>query len=174
MPTQRYKRAGSNAKAPSEVVTLGMVAQAAGVSPSTVSRILNGTAAVHEAKRAAVEAAVQRLGYVPNPVARGLAGGRTLSVGVVTHAIDSPFYGVALRGIEETLDRVGYSALFVSGQWNAQEEARAIEVLRSRRVDGIIVLSGRLGDAALRQVAKALPVVVTGRAIKAPNLVGSS
>ena len=171
MPTQRYKRAGSNAKAPSEVVTLGMVAQAAGVSPSTVSRILNGTAAVHEAKRAAVEAAVQRLGYVPNPVARGLAGGRTLSVGVVTHAIDSPFYGVALRGIEETLDRVGYSALFVSGQWNAQEEARAIEVLRSRRVDGIIVLSGRLGDAALRQVAKALPVVVTGRAIKAPNLV---
>ena len=62
MPTQRYKRAGSNAKAPSEVVTLGMVAQAAGVSPSTVSRILNGTSAVHEAKRAAVEAAVQRLG----------------------------------------------------------------------------------------------------------------
>jgi LacI family transcriptional regulator len=136
-----------------------------------VSRILNGTAAVHEAKRAAVEAAVQRLGYVPNPVARGLAGGRTLSVGVVTHAIDSPFYGVALRGIEEALDRVGYSALFVSGQWNAQEEARAIEVLRSRRVDGIIVLTGRLADAALRQVAKALPVVVTGRAIKAPNLV---
>jgi LacI family transcriptional regulator len=100
-----------------------------------------------------------------------LAGGRTLSVGVVTHAIDSPFYGVALRGIEEALDRVGYSALFVSGQWNAAEEARAIEVLRSRRVDGIIVLTGRLGDTALRSVAKVLPVVVTGRAIKAPNLV---
>ena len=153
------------------VVTLGMVAQAAGVSPSTVSRILNGTAAVQDGKRAAVEEAVKRLGYVPNPVARGLAGGRTLSVGVVTHAIDSPFYGVALRGIEEALDRAGYSALFVSGEWNATEEARAIEVLRSRRVDGIIVLTGRLGDTALRGVAKALPVVVTGRAIKAPNLV---
>jgi LacI family transcriptional regulator len=171
MPTQQHKRAGSNAAPAGGVVTLGMVAQAAGVSPSTVSRILNGTAAVHEGKRAAVEEAVKRLGYVPNPVARGLAGGRTLSVGVVTHAIDSPFYGVALRGIEEALDRAGYSALFVSGQWNAAEEARAIEVLRSRRVDGIIVLTGRLGDPALRQVAKALPVVVTGRAIKAPNLV---
>jgi len=171
MTTQQFNRGGSTGVPSSGVVTLGMVAQAAGVSPSTVSRILNGTAAVNDVKRAAVEEAVKRLGYVPNPVARGLAGGRTLSVGVVTHAIDSPFYGVALRGIEEALDRAGYSALFVSGQWNAAEEARAIEVLRSRRVDGIIVLTGRLGDAALRQIAKALPVVVTGRAIKAPNLV---
>ena len=49
-------------------------------------------------KRQAVEQAIAQLGFVPNPVARGLAGGRTLSVGVVTQAIDSPFYGVALRG----------------------------------------------------------------------------
>ena len=148
-----------------------MVAQAAGVSPSTVSRILNGTAAVHAAKRQAVDDAIKRLGFVPNPVARGLAGGRTLSVGVVTQAIDSPFYGIALRGIEDELDRAGYSALFVSGHWNAAEEARCIDVLRSRRVDGIIVLTGRLSDAALRSCAKELPVVVTGRRLKAPNLV---
>ena len=148
-----------------------MVAQAAGVSPSTVSRILNGTAAVHAAKRQAVDDAIKRLGFVPNPVARGLAGGRTLSVGVVTQAIDSPFYGIALRGIEDELDRAGYSALFVSGHWNAAEEARCIDVLRSRRVDGIIVLTGRLSDAALRSCAKELPVVVTGRKLKAPNLV---
>ena len=147
-----------------------MVAQAAGVSPSTVSRILNGTAAVHAAKRQAVDDAIKRLGFVPNPVARGLAGGRTLSVGVVTQAIDSPFYGIALRGIEDELDRAGYSALFVSGHWNAAEEARCIDVLRSRRVDGIIVLTGRLSDAALRSCAKELPVVVTGRRLKAPNL----
>jgi len=147
-----------------------MVAQAAGVSPSTVSRILNGTAAVHEAKRQAVDDAIKRLGFIPNPMARGLAGGRTLSVGVVTQSIDSPFYGVALRGIEDELDHAGYSALFVSGHWNADEEARCVENLRARRVDGIIVLTGRLSDAALRGYAKAQPVVVTGRALKAPNL----
>ena len=147
-----------------------MVALAAGVSPSTVSRILNGTAAVDDGKRQAVDDAIKRLGFVPNPVARGLAGGRTLSVGVVTQSIDSPFYGVALRGIEEQLDRAGYSALFVSGHWNATEEARCVDTLRSRRVDGIIVLTGRLSDAALRTVAKALPVVVTGRSLRAPNL----
>jgi LacI family transcriptional regulator len=155
-------------------VTLEMVAQAAGVSPSTVSRILNGTAVVSADKRQAVDHAVATLGFVPNPVARGLAGGRTLSVGVVTQTIDSPFFGGALRGIESELSAAGYSPLFVSGQWNATQEARCIEVLRSRRVDGIIVLAGRLGDAALAAVARHVPVVVTGRSLKAPGLLSLS
>ncbi len=151
-------------------VTLEMVALRAGVSPSTVSRILNGTAVVSDEKRRSVDAAIADLGFVPNPVARGLAGGRTLSVGVVTQTIDSPFYGVALRGVEEALSRAGYSPLFVSGHFDAAVEARCIEVLRSRRVDGIIVLDGQLGAQALRAHAKALPMVVTGRRLKAPNV----
>jgi LacI family transcriptional regulator len=152
------------------VVKLEMVAEAAGVSASTVSRILNGTAVVSDAKKQAVDEAIARLGFVPNPVARGLAGGRTLSIGVVTQSIDSPFYGAALRGIEEELSSSGYSPLFVSGHWSAEAEARCIETLRSRRVDGIIVLTGRLSDQALRACAKALPVVATGRTLKAPGL----
>ena len=152
------------------VKTLEMVAREAGVSPSTVSRILNGTAVVSQAKKQAVDDAIARLGFVPNPMARGLAGGRTFSVGVVTQAIDSPFYGAALRGIEDELDPVGYSPLFVSGHWNAATEARCIDVLRSRRVDGIIVLTGRLTDAALQECASQLPVVVTGRTVTGPGL----
>ncbi len=151
-------------------VTLEMVAAAAGVSPSTVSRILNGTAVVSDDKRTAVDDAIARLGFVPNPVARGLAGGRTLSVGVVTQAIDSPFYGGSMRGIEDELTRAGYSPLFVSGHWSAANEARCIDTLRSRRVDGIIVLTGRLSDAALAAHARQQPVVVTGRSLKAPGL----
>jgi LacI family transcriptional regulator len=147
-----------------------MVAERAGVSPSTVSRILNGTAVVSDDKRAAVDQAIAELGYVPNPVARGLAGGRTMSVGVLTQAIDSPFYGAALRGIEDALAPAGYSPLFTSGHWHAEQEMRAIEVLRSRRVDGLIVLEGRLSDVALRSLARQLPVVVTGRDLRAANL----
>jgi LacI family transcriptional regulator len=154
----------------SRTVTLEQVARHAGVSPSTVSRILNGTAVVSDDKKQAVQEAIRTLGFVPNPVARGLAGGRTLSIGVVTQAIDSPFYGAALRGIEDTLGAAGYSPLFVSGHWRADEEARCIEVLRARRVDGLIVLTGRLSDAALRALARQLPVVVTGRTLKAPGL----
>lgn len=168
-PPARTRSRASRTTASGQV-TLEMVAQAAGVSPSTVSRILNGTAAVTDDKRRAVDEAIARLGFVPNPVARGLAGGRTLSVGVVTQAIDSPFYGVALRGIEDTLDKAGYSPLFVSGHWNALEEGRCIEMLRARRVDGIVVLDGRLADSALRACARALPLVVTGRVLKAANL----
>jgi LacI family transcriptional regulator len=151
-------------------VTIEMVAKAAGVSLSTVSRILNGTAGVRDAKRAAVDAAIAELGFVPNPMARGLAGGRTMSVGVVTQSIDSPFYGAALRGIEEALDPAGYHSVFVSGHWNAATEARCINMLRSRRVDGIIVLTGRLSDAALKACARKLPVVATGRMLEAPGL----
>lgn len=151
-------------------VTLEQVAAAAGVSASTVSRILNGTAIVSAHKRAAVDGVIARLGFAPNPMARGLAGGRTLSIGVVTQAIDSPFYGGSLRGIEDELDAAGYRPLFVSGHWDPVEEARCLDMLRSRRVDGVIVLTGRLSDAALRACAKQLPVVVTGRTLKARGL----
>lgn len=156
--------------ATSQKVTLGMVAKASGVSPSTVSRILNGTAVVSQEKREAIDRAIAELGFIPNPIARGLAGGRTFSIGVVTQALDSPFYGVALRGIEEVLTPLGYSPLFVSGEWNEKEEARCIEVLRSRMVDGMIILTGRLSDDALRQLSTTLPVVVTGRDLNAPGL----
>ena len=162
--------AGGKAGVRESPVKLEEVAQVAGVSPSTVSRILNGTAVVSELKKKAVDDAIQKLGFVPNPLARGLAGGRTLSIGVITQAIDSPFYGAALRGIEDELDPAGYCPLFVSGHWNAVAESRCIDVLRARRVDGIIILTGRLTDQALKNCARSVPVVVTGRTLKAPGL----
>lgn len=145
--------------------TLSMVAQAAGVSPSTVSRILNGTARVHAEKEAAVRAAIEQLGFSPNPVARGLAGGRTSSIGVLTQTVSSPFYGEAHLGIEAALRDEGYIPLFVSGHWVEAEERKALEELMSRRVDGLIVLAGRLSDRALHGYAKQVPMVVLGRQI---------
>lgn len=153
-----------------ETVTLQMVARAAGVSPSTVSRILNGTARVSPDKEQAVNEAIRRLGFVPNPVARGLAGGRTLSVGVLTQTISSPFYGEALRGIEDQLEPAGYIPIFVSGHWQEAEELRAMEALLSRRVDGVVVLAGRLPNAALARAAGQLPLVVVGRSMAGPQI----
>ncbi len=134
-PTPPKSSAKTTTTRPTGPVTIEMVAQLAGVSASTISRILNGTAVVSEVKQQAVKDAIAKLGYVPNPVARGLAGGRTYSIGVITQTIDSPFYGTSLRGIEEELDPVGYNPLFVSAHWDAATEARCIDVLRSRRVD---------------------------------------
>lgn len=150
--------------------TLSEVAERAGVSPSTVSRILNGTARVHEAKKAKVREAIAALNFRPDPSARSLAGGRAMSIGVLTQFIDSPFYGEAMRGIEDVLLKDGYAPLFVSGHWNEKEEGRRIDMLQDRKVDGIIVLSGRLTDDTLIEIARSLPVVVTGRRLAAPNL----
>ncbi len=146
-------------------VTLEMVAKEAGVSPSTVSRILNGTARVREAKVRAVEAAIAKLQFMPNPVARSLAGGKSMSVGVVTQAIDSPFYGVSLAGIEKGLLQAGYSPLFVSGHWREGDERRCVDHLLSRRVEGIILMTSRLPDQELINLARSVPLVVTGRRV---------
>ena len=146
-------------------VTLEMVAREAGVSPSTVSRILNGTARVRDSKVRAVEAAIAKLQFMPNPVARSLAGGKSMSVGVVTQAIDSPFYGVSLAAIEKGLLRAKYSPLFVSGHWREGDERRCVDHLLSRRVEGIILLTSRLPDAELINLARSVPLVVTGRRV---------
>ncbi|HET9975916.1 MAG TPA: LacI family DNA-binding transcriptional regulator [Burkholderiaceae bacterium] len=167
---RRQHRAPAAAPVGAPPVTLEMVAKAAGVSPSTVSRILNGSATVSAQKQQAVDSAIARLGFRPNPVARGLAGGRTLSIGVVTQTISSPFYGEALHGIEDRLESKGYIPLFVSGHWHEAEERKAIEALLSRRVDGLIVLAGRISNADLLAYAKAVPMVVVGRDLKGPRL----
>ena len=144
-------------------VTLEMVAKEAGVSPSTVSRILNGTARVREAKVRAVEAAIAKLRFMPNPVARSLAGGKSMSVGVVIQTIDSPFYGEALAAIEKGLMRASYSALFVSGHWREGDERRCIDHLVNRRVEGIILMNSCLAARELVHVSKSMPLVLTGR-----------
>jgi LacI family transcriptional regulator len=146
-------------------VTLEMVAEEAGVSPSTVSRILNGTARVRDAKVRAVEAAIAKLRFMPNPVARSLARGKSMSIGVVTQAMDSPFYGEALAAIEKGLVHGKYSALFVSGHWREGDERRCVDHLLSRRVQGIILLTSTLPDAELVGLARTLPLVVTGRSV---------
>ncbi|MCK7473671.1 MAG: LacI family transcriptional regulator [Rhodopseudomonas palustris] len=129
-------------------VTLEMVAERAGVSPSTVSRILNGTAVVSDEKRAAVDRAIAELGFVPNPVARGLAGGRTLEHRRGHAGHRQPVLRRARCAASRTRSAgAGYSPLFMSGHWHADEEARCIDVLRLRRVDGLIVLTGRLSDS---------------------------
>jgi LacI family transcriptional regulator len=167
------KRTATNGSAlgsDAPVATLEMVAAEAGVSPSTVSRILNGTARVREAKRLAVEAAIAKLQFLPNPVARSLARGRSMAVGVVTQALDSPYYGAALVAIEQALLRANYSPLFVSGHWREHDERRCIEHLLSRRVEGIILLTSCLPDSELLRLSRHTPLVITGRKLEGSRI----
>jgi LacI family transcriptional regulator len=150
----------------SGTVTLSHVARAAGVSPSTVSRILNGTAQVTADKRARVEEAIRKLGYQPNVMARGLASGRSMSVGVLTQDISSPYYGEAVAGIERALSGSHYHPLVVSGHWRPEQEREALDVLLGRQIDALIVLGGLLAAEHLRGVSARMPIVVVGREVQ--------
>ena len=151
-------------------ITIHDIAREAGVSPSTVSRVLNGSTPVAESKRNAVLAAVHSLEYRPSALAQGLARGRSGAVGVLTQDIASPFYGEILKGIEQGLTGSGYHPVFASGNWRGEDERDALEMLRSRQVDALIVMGGQLADADLRRTAERTPLVVVGRQV--PGLEG--
>jgi LacI family transcriptional regulator len=152
--------------APAGPTTVIDVARVAGVSASTVSRILNGTARVADSKRAAVEEAIRRLDFRPNLSARSLKMGTTMTVGILAQDIESPFFTRAMRGIEEGLADSGYAPIIVSGHWNAVEEAQRIRLLMARRIDGLVILTGHLADEQIAEFARHQPIVVTGRKLQ--------
>lgn len=147
------------------MVTILDIAREAGVSPSTVSRVLNGTVPVAEDKREAVLAIARKLHYQPNVVAQGLVLGRTQAIGILTQSIASPFYGEVLLGIEQGLARSGYQPIIASGNWRTDDEVAALDVLSARRVDALIVFAGVLTDQHLCEVAQTMPLIVIGRLV---------
>ena len=152
--------------------TLLDVARAAGVSASTVSRILNGTARVSEKKRLAVLSAIEKMNFVPNQMAQSLKSGHSMTIGIVVQDIASPFFDETLRGIDEGLKGTGYTSVIVSGHWDAAEEAERIQLLLARKVDGIILLSGRISDDTVIKFSQRRPIVSTGRDIHTKTALG--
>ncbi|HNP70501.1 MAG TPA: substrate-binding domain-containing protein [Kouleothrix sp.] len=145
--------------------TIHDIAREAGVSASTVSRVLNGTVPVAENKRAAVLDVINRWNYRPNVVAQGLARGRAGVIGVLTQAMFSPFYGEIYQGIEQGLHGSAFHPMFASGNWRTAEETTALDLLLQRQADGLIVLWGTLPDQQLQQVAGQRPLIAIGRSI---------
>ncbi len=153
-----------------EPATLLDVARLAGVSPSTVSRILNGTARVTDEKRLAVEAAIQKLKFRPNLSARGLRSGSTRTIGVLTQELESPYFARAAKGVDEALVGSGYTPIVVPGHWNPREELERVGLLTARKADGIIVIGGSLSDMQITELAQQQPVAVCGRRLEAPSV----
>jgi LacI family transcriptional regulator len=150
--------------------TLVQVARAARVSPSTVSRILNGTARVADAKQQAVREAIARLGFRPNPVAHGLRKGRRMTIGVLAPEVDSPYFGTIFRGLTEALAGSDFVPVVLGGPTEAEAEAKRVDGLLARRVDGIVIVTCRLQDEQLRQFAASVPMVVSGRTLRGKGI----
>ena len=143
--------------------TIRDIAEIAGVSKSTVSRVLNNSNSVNDRKRSAVLRAIEQLEYKPNVFARSLAGGQSMTIGVVTQNIGSPFYDYTTHGIISGFQGTPFVPLVVDGQWNAEIEALAIRTLLERQVDGLILVGGQLSGVMLAELALKKPCVVVSQ-----------
>lgn len=144
-------------------VTIQDIANEAKVSKATVSRVLNNTSPVSPDKRRAILEATERLGFEPNVVARSLAKGRSMTIGVLTQNIGSPFYDSISQGVIAGLGGTGYSPIFVDGQWQRGIEVEAIRALLGRRVDGLVLIGGGIPSDELEELCRPLPTIVVAR-----------
>ena len=144
-------------------VTIQDIARIAGVSKSTVSRVLRGRVPVNADKAKAVRDATARLGFQPNPVAQSLASGRSLTIGVLTQKMGSPFYDAIAQGVIAGLAESEYSPIFADGQWESSREQNAILALVGRRVDGLVLIGGSLSSEEIAELSGGLPTVIVAR-----------
>ena len=118
--------------------TLADVAELAGVSLTTVSRVLNNRGYLSEKTKKNVADAIEKLGYRPNSLARALHGKRTQTVGLIVPAVSLPFFGELAVEVENALADAGYRILICNSMGRADREREYLSLLVGNRVDGII------------------------------------
>lgn len=120
-------------------VTIKDIAKEANVSATTVSRVLNNKPGVSIKTKKKIEHLIEVMGYNPNSVARGLVLNKTYTIGLIIPDISNPFFPEMARGVEDKATELGYSVVYYNTDKDKREEKRAIALLRSKQVDGIIV-----------------------------------
>ena len=150
-------------------VGIADVAEKAGVSHATVSRVKNGNAAVDPGIAARVRAAAAELKYQPNPVGRSLALGKSDTIGIVVPDLANPTFQAILRGLSIAAAQDGYRVLIADSSEVTSEEAILAGEAR-RRCDGVVLCAPRMGDAELEELAPTLhPLVLINRTTIATN-----
>jgi LacI family transcriptional regulator len=144
--------------------TLLDVARRAGVSPMTVSRVVNGSASVSPQTRARVELALAETGYLPNTLARGLRARRTDTIALVLPDMTNPFFTTLAQGVERTARERGISLLLANTDEQEDEESRLLPMLLQRQVDGLLVVPAGSGATAIRLCGEqGVPLVLVDR-----------
>ncbi|HOX33623.1 MAG TPA: LacI family DNA-binding transcriptional regulator [Spirochaetales bacterium] len=128
------------------------IAKEAGVSISTVSRVLNGTKRVSPEVAERVRAVVERYEYSPDPSARAMVLGTTEAVGLVVPAVSFSFFNSLFSALAGELATAGYQVLTCTIRQSEEEELRYLELLRRKRVDGIILMHETSDEAVLERL----------------------
>ena len=151
--------------------TIRDVAKLARVSTATVSHVLNNSRAVRPETRQQVLEAIKQLNYRPSAIARSLTMNVTRSIGVLVADITNPFFAAIVRGLESRLETHGYHLIVCNTDEQPEREARYLDLLLARRVDGMIIAPTGAEQPLLRDfVAHNIPLVFIDR--KPPDLLG--
>ena len=150
----------------SKVPTIKQVAERAGVSVATVSRVLAGKGFTSPERVERVRAAVQTLDYRPNRAARNLRTRVTQVVGVVISDIQNPFFTSVVRGIEKVLEGAGYTLILCNSDEEPHREQVLLATLRAESVAGVIISPTRADSEAVHQmVLNGTPLVTIDRTL---------
>ena len=148
-------------------VTISDVAELAGVSYQTVSRVINNNPHVSAATRQRVQEIIVETGYRPSYIARSLVTARTATIGLVVPDISNPFFSALARGAEQVASEHGYSILLCNTGEDASREIEVLNLLHERYVDGVIVCGSRQEDAPLKKaLAQFRAVVLVNRRLQ--------
>lgn len=144
-------------------ITIYDVAREANVSMATVSRVVNGNPNVKPATRKKVMEVIDRLGYRPNAVARGLASKKTTTVGVIIPDIASPFFAELARGIEDIATMYKYNIILSNSDQNIEKELHLLNTMLGKQVDGIVFMGGNIKVEHVEEFKKSpVPIVLAG------------
>lgn len=149
------------------VATITDVARMAGVSISTVSRVINKKGGVSRELEARILEAVEKLNFKPNTVAQALKAKSTKSLGLIIPSIENPVFPPLVKAIEDTANKYGFSTILCNSNGVLVEEARYLELLSNKQVDGIIL--NAIGDyhEKFEEVRRTgLPLIILGRHIE--------
>ncbi|MCZ7545586.1 MAG: LacI family transcriptional regulator [Anaerolineae bacterium] len=137
------------------------VARLAGVSKSTVARVINGNdGAVREETRRRVLAAADQLGYERNAVAGSLRTDQTFIVALSIPDITNPFWPEVARGVQDTIEASGYTTVTFNSDWKVDREQHFLTTVRRSRFDGLVINPTTATNAEL--VGLGIPVVILG------------
>lgn len=142
------------------MTTMKDVAKEAGVSLGTVSAVINGSASVKAENVKKVTQACEKLGFVPNLVARTLRTGSSTGIGLLIPDITNPYYPELARGVEDAAFQVGYNVFLCNNDRNEAKERDYVNYLLSKNVDGILMTKPQLSIEELKMVRKRCELVI--------------
>ncbi|MDV6377516.1 catabolite control protein A [Sporosarcina sp. GW1-11] len=144
-------------------ITIYDVAREANVSMATVSRVVNGNQNVKPATRKKVLDCIERLGYRPNAVARGLASKRTTTIGVIVPDMSKSYYAELSRGIADVATMYEYNIIISNSDKSTSREVELFEDHLGKQVDGLIFMSDSISPEVRTEMKTAnVPIVLAG------------